>query len=64
MLRKNVIAAITFTTTKFFPMLLQSIVFVVFIGFGNYLDLTTSTTLLILFNLIQEPLLNFPNFIG
>jgi ABC-type protease/lipase transport system fused ATPase/permease subunit len=45
-------------------MLLSSVVFSVFIGAGHTLDLATSTTLLVIFNLIKGPLIQAPNVLG
>jgi len=45
-----------------FPNLLPAIVFSTYIGTGHTLDLPTATTILVLFNLMKEPLISLPMF--
>jgi len=52
------------TACYFFPNLLSSVVFSVFIGTGHKIDLATSFSVIIFFDLIIEPMLSLPHIIS
>ena len=54
----------TVTSLYFFSSMLSAVVFAVYIGLGNTLDLDIAFTVLTILNLIKEPLRTFPRFIG
>ena len=52
------------TSLYFFPSLLSAVVFSVYIGLGNTLDLDIAFTVMTVLNLIKDPLRSLPLFIG
>jgi hypothetical protein len=52
------------TSLYFFPQLLSAVVFSLYIGVGNHLDLAAAYTVLSIFNIIKDPLRWFPNMVG
>ena len=52
------------TSLYFFPSLLSAVVFAVYIGLGNTLDLDIAFTVMTILNLIKAPLRALPMFIG
>ena len=52
------------TCLYFFPSLLSAVLFSVYIGFGNTLDLEVAFTVMTVLNLIKEPLRSLPQFVG
>ena len=54
----------TVTSLYFFSSLLSAVVFAVYIGLGNTLDLDIAFTVLTVLNLIKEPLRTLPRFVG
>eukprot|EP00347_Sterkiella_histriomuscorum_P019725 403340529 len=52
------------TSLYFFPSILGSVVFSTYIGMGNTLELSVAYTITTIFNLIKQPLLWLPIFIG
>ena len=54
----------TVTSLYFFSSLLSAVIFAVYIGLGNTLDLEIAFTVLTVLNLIKEPLRTFPRFVG
>ena len=52
------------TSIYFFPNVLSSVVFSTYIGIGHSIDLATAFSVIIFFDLIIEPMINFPMFIS
>jgi ABC-type multidrug transport system fused ATPase/permease subunit len=48
------------SAAHFFPNLLSSVVFSVFIGTGHTIDLATAFSVIVYFDLIIDPMRNFP----
>ena len=65
MLKKRfVYANIFITSLYFFPSILSAILFSVYIGLGNTLDLDIAFTVMALLNIIKAPLRAMPEFVG
>lgn len=56
--------AFLITAVFFFPNLLSSTVFAVFIGTGHKIDLATAFSVIIYFDLIIDPMINVPMMIS
>jgi len=52
------------TSLYLFSSILSAVVFAVYIGLGNTLDLSIAFTVLTILDLIKEPLRTLPNFVG
>ena len=54
----------TVTSLYFFSSILSAVIFSVYIGLGNTLDLEVAFTVITVLDLIKEPLRTFPRFVG
>lgn len=55
--------ALLITAMLFFPNILSSVVFSIYIGTGHSIDLATAFSIIIFFDLIIDPMINFPMMI-
>ena len=60
----NLVSYFIVTTLYFFPQILGAVVFTVYIGAGNKLDLGTAFAIMTVFNLMKDPLRLLPMVIG
>ena len=60
----RIILAFLISAVFFFPNLLSTVVFSVFIGTGHKIDLATAFSVIIFFDLIIDPMINFPLMIS
>lgn len=58
------VSQILVTNLYFFPQIVTAVVFSFYIGFGNTLRLDTAFTIIVIFNLIKDPLRAIPMFVG
>jgi ABC-type multidrug transport system fused ATPase/permease subunit len=56
--------ALIITSNYFFPNILSSVVFSTYIGTGHQINLATSFSVLVFFDIIKEPLRQFPLFLS
>lgn len=64
-LRRNIYYGVVLVSSLFlFPLLLQSVSFTAYIGFGNQMDLSQAFVVLTVLGLIQRPIRSMPWFIG
>lgn len=56
--------ALMITSLYFFPSILSSVVLSTYIGTGHTIDLPTTFTVLVFFNMIQGPIRQLPMFLG
>ena len=52
------------TSLYFFPSMLSAVLFSVYIGIGNTLDLDIAFTVMVVLNILKEPLRALPMFVG
>ena len=52
------------TSFYFFPSILSAVVFSIYIGLGNTLDLEVAFTVITILNIIKDPLRTLPMFVG
>ena len=52
------------TSLYFFPLMLSAVIFAVYIGLGNTLDLDIAFTVMTILDLIKGPLRSLPMFVG
>ena len=60
----RIILAFLVSATFFFPNLLSTVVFSVFIGTGHKIDLATAFSVIVFLDLIIDPMINFPIMIS
>lgn len=58
------VSQILVTNLYFFPQILTAVVFAFYIGFGNNLSLDAAFTIIVILNLIKDPLRSLPMFVG
>lgn len=62
--RRLNVAMVSVTSLYFFPQIISSVVFSVYIGTGHTLDLATAYTVMTIFNNLKEPLRMLPLFLS
>ena len=60
--KRGIIVSAIIAFVFFFPSLLAPVTFSAYIGLGNTLDLNLAVAALILFNLMEEPMIEIPMF--
>jgi ABC-type multidrug transport system fused ATPase/permease subunit len=64
LLRISMINSFIIVSLYFFPNILSSVVFSTYIGLGHKIDLATSFSVLVFFDIIKEPLRQLPLFLS
>ena len=62
--KQKIVLAFLISAVFFFPNLLSSVVFSIYIGTGHTIDLATAFSVIIFFDLIIDPMINFPLMIS
>jgi len=62
--KQKIVLTFLISAVFFFPNLLSTVTFCVYIGTGHTIDLATAFSVIIFFDLIIEPMVNFPLMIS